>query len=510
MNMRSAIAGTVLIAMVCVIAVMVTSDGQNDTLVLESVQGNAELKEEKAHAESELSKLDSLKAVIQKAVKDPTDANMGLAMNAQKELQGLMTHTAPAKTAPAPVQVHPVQPVAAVETKDISTESRADLKKTKADALSGMAKLDSLKAIIHKATVPGATAEDQKAGMAAAQQLQGLLTHKNAPAPVAKVAPVQQVETAKPVITGHESNTELRAEKQDMQSDVDKLAHLKDIIHKAMAPGATPEDQKAAMAAAQQMQGLMSHKASAPVAPAQPAVAVETSQPAKPEDNKHLEEKKEAEESELNKLAGLKSIIHHAMSHPDEAGAMDKAKAAAAKLQSLMTHQASPMPDAPSVEPLDEPEVSAEPQQVTDTEPLPEASKTSKQNKLKGGSKSQISDLKALLEKAKANPTQENMNALMALQAKIASEKAKKSDTPEVVTGAAAKEVVEEVQTTPVVEEKPVAFNLDIDGLGSIPVHAGDKADALAKDFAKAHNLKEKMQKKLQAMIEQQMSANGL
>jgi peptidyl-prolyl cis-trans isomerase A (cyclophilin A) len=57
-------------------------------------------------------------------------------------------------------------------------------------------------------------------------------------------------------------------------------------------------------------------------------------------------------------------------------------------------------------------------------------------------------------------------------------------------------------------EESASLFQIDVDGMGSIDIHAGDHASTLAKDFATTHHLSNPMAEKLEQMINQQMSAH--
>merc|ERR1712164_77771 len=97
-----------------------------------------QLKEKKKSVESRVEKLNSLKAIIHKAVANPSPENMDAAMAAQKQLAGLMAM--------------PASPEAQTSAKDEQQPNENSLleKRKQADE-SRVDKLNSLKAIIHKA-----------------------------------------------------------------------------------------------------------------------------------------------------------------------------------------------------------------------------------------------------------------------------------------------------------------------------------------------------------------------
>merc|ERR1719409_2375571 len=135
-------------------------------------------------------------------------------------------------------------------------------------------------------------------------------------------------------------------------------------------------------------------------------------------------------------------------------------------------------------------------------------------SKIHGASNGQFDKLKALVKKAAANPTKENIEAVQQMEMEMRNTKGKyHKPTVKQMSKQMPSESEESAsapESTPKTKKPAVLFNLDIDSLGSIPVHAGDAAAPLAKEFAAKHKLSDKMASKLEQMIAQQMSAHHM
>jgi len=109
------------------------------------------------------------------------------------------------------------------------------------------------------------------------------------------------------------------------------------------------------------------------------------------------------------------------------------------------------------------------------------------------------------------NPTPENVQAAMNAEAQMkkGASGAGKEEAPQ-PEPEEKEEEPEKAAPAPAAKEQKVEFNLDIDNLGKIKVHKGDKAADLAQAFAKEHSLNDAMAKKLESMIQGQMKAHNI
>jgi hypothetical protein len=326
------------------------------------------------------------------------------------------------------------------------------------------------------------------------------------------------------------SNKELQHEKQAQMDRLEELSKLKAIVQKAMT-NPTPENVKAAKAAAMQMQS-----ASKP-----PTMQIEsvnkppTQEVAKPEakkpeattdaapasgklDNKMLAKKKQADMDRLKELKRLKAVVHKAMTNPTPKN-VQAAQAAAMQLSKLAHKQTTPTAPANTPQQAKAPQPAAPQPAVATTTAQPQAQQ--KKTKIHGASPADLKKLKNLVKKAMTAKTpQEKMSylqAVQALQAKMQTEKKYKSPkvpvpvAPEAAPkGAAPQNEAAAPQKTATAPEAPkeqndVLFEIAIDGMGKISVHAGDRASTLAKEFATNHHLSDQMAAKLEQMVAQQM-----
>merc|ERR1711871_961165 len=326
------------------------------------------------------------------------------------------------------------------------------------------------------------------------------------------------------------SNKQLEHEKQTQMNRLKELSKLKAIVQKAMT-NPTPANVKAAKEAATQLQSANKP----PTMQLQGANKLPTKEVAKPEakkpeavtdaapasgklDNRMLAKKKQADMDRLKELKQLKAVVHKAMTNPTPKN-MQAAQAAAMQLSKLSNKApTAPVKRSPQAKALQP----AAPQPAAATKTVqPEAKQ--KRTKIHGASPADLKKLKNLVKKAMAAKTpQEKMAALQAVQAlQLKMQKEKNYKSPKVPTPVAPEaapkgvtapqnEVAAPKKTAateaPKEQKSAVLFEIAIDGMGSISVHAGDRASTLAKEFATNHHLSDQMAGKLEQMVAQQMS----
>jgi hypothetical protein len=180
-DVRPAVGALAIVAIVCALVMYVNTDGSD--IVLES---NEVLAAQKEQAKAKLDQLNNLKALVQKAAKDPTPANVKAAMDAQNALQ----HPA---AAPAEVMA---EAAPAAPAKAAGAPSNTELKAQKAQQEDRIGHLDDLKQIIHKA-MTDPTPANIEAAKAAAMELQGGPPAAPQPAVAAAPAPEPKPEAKK-------------------------------------------------------------------------------------------------------------------------------------------------------------------------------------------------------------------------------------------------------------------------------------------------------------------------
>lgn len=287
------------------------------------------------------------------------------------------------------------------------------------------------------------------------------------------------------------------------------LARLQAVVKKAMSDP-TPENTKAAMAAAAQLQMIAGHKVTAP-APETVAASKKATKSSrlaakqqvstiKGHSNKRLAKQKEADMDRLAKLMRLKAIVHKAMTDRTDEN-VKAAMVAEKQLMVLLHGPATPTPRA---------EVVSAPVQEASTQM--QAAAKAKPTHIHGASPQQMIQLKKLVKRAMTAKTPaEKMKAVQAVAAlQAVMNKTKKYKAPKVPAAAAGQIAPAALQKQTPANEKSsvVLFNLAIDGLGNIAVHAGDRAAQLAEDFAAQHHLADAMKAKLQAMITKEMEVH--
>jgi len=356
---------------------------------------------------------------------------------------------------------------------------------------------------------------------------------------------VQQKEEAPKVVKTATTN-QLKQKEQSGVHRISQLENMKAIVKKA-EEDPTPENIQAAMAAQRQLADkpesqptivsnaadvadMIKTRMQATTAPAAPAAAPakQETQPEeeKPESDAALKSQKASAQSDIDQLNSLKDVIKKAMTDPSDANiaaAMDAQK----KLQALSHHQQEAAPAAPEA-------ASAAPTEATQTSgPLAHTNKKQVdvtgytavthahlahgQHHLaakeeKGVNRiNQLEELKAVVRRAMKNPTPENVQAAMNAEAQMkkGASGAGKEEAPQ-PEPEEKEEEPEKAAPAPAAKEQKVEFNLDIDNLGKIKVHKGDKAADLAQAFAKEHSLNDAMAKKLESMIQGQMKAHNI
>jgi hypothetical protein len=454
---------TLLIA--CALVVIVSYETDEASVVMES---NNVLKGEKAQATARIEALNKLKAIIHKAMSDPSPENVKAAMEAQQKLAG--GALPPVKEAAPKAATPEAMPATETETKEESVQqdqahkSTHSLEKQESTGLDRISRLKQMKAIVRKAEA-NPTPENIQAAMDAQNELAShppRATHG-----VAHSADVADMIKAK------------MAQEPSQQAKVQTEA----------APKATPKEAAA------------------------------------PKANDALQSKKASDQSDLDQLAELKVVIQKAMQDPSDAN-IQAAMDAKAKLEDLSGHkQAQPTPvaategpavtEATSSAPLEESNNNKKGVNVEGFTKVKVATGIHGQHALKNTEKAgvtrinQLEKLKQIVKKAMKNPTPENVQAAMEAEKEM---KEGRKNAPEAGSVEAPKpEPAEAVETSkPKPASKKVEFNLEIDSLGKIEVHKGDEAATLAQAFAKEHKLSDDMAKKLEDMIQGQMAAHNM
>jgi len=189
-----------------------------------------QLTEKKKSDESRVEKLNSLKAIIHKAVANPSPENMDAAMAAQKQLAGLMAMPAAPEAQTSAKDEQQPNDNSLLEKRKQADESRVD-------------KLNSLKAIIHKA-VKNPSSENMEAAMAAQKQLSGLMAKPASGGEDTKMQkPVLEQQTASKATEEAHVESTTPSEKQNPEKEkasaihgasADQFAKLKALVKTAM------------------------------------------------------------------------------------------------------------------------------------------------------------------------------------------------------------------------------------------------------------------------------------